>query len=996
MIQRCLEHICTTVKITYEEVLKGHVYFSLLILNLLAICEGDKILLLEGTLETVLSRLLGRDGLSPPLEATTLIDRIVYTQLDKKALLHLCPPASGRLTPLPPSGISYSGVLDGLALSSLRRLEDLSLQVVLPALHLIIDLVNGDPASFGSCHSLLLEGAKAQALARCRPECPPPGLERGGGGGSCHEPLRELLGQCLADLRWTHMQDLISHEALLVASCRWILAAHIQRQRGASPEVTRYLQQCTDPTELEEFAEAVKIVDKLVEHPPPIPKEAVWPATWPAAGLVNLHPSPTALLYLAERAGLDDHQAPYGGLYQDLDADYAHYFATKRRDGFLLSINGPSEEAATWKEVYAECARSWLICQKWDVDDIPKDFDPISNPDDRLYQQLRQTLPPHSPDLLQSASPAARIACLTCAPNWDRRMLIDQAFKAWTEVGKASPTREGARILRAVDCAAQRDPSGLTLALADMLKSEVLWKLGQQDQAALLAAETAAKPVLSDLPGPVQAWALLRTAKYSWRSKSCSISHIRRRYLDRIPVDGLPEELRAKSFYVMASFYDEQYQRLVESESLQMRRRLVRDSQRDLSRLRHLAERSGTSDNSSSAYEKARRQLEDHIAQDRLEIDNMLLEREQYALRAADHYQRAMVSGEKYAWTMFRLCSLWFSHRQSPQMDAILRRGDFPIRNLLPLMYQLVARLDHNQVGSHREQEQRFQSTLQDLLLQVLLSHPLHCIYQLLAVKTAGREGTASAAGGPKRKLVGGESSTPGGGRGEAAARVISKAQSGSDALRLLIADVGRLSGAYTELALHRIALKTSTKVAHPFDPAWSIGAIKSLACPVPTLSLEGERYGPWEQTLDRLPKVLSFDPEGYRVVGGINMPKIVVCQASDGKKYRQLVKGHDDVRQVPHHPNPCHPSLTPMSIGCCDGTSVHPPQPNPLKSSRNAQTRPPATDVPSGPSTAAGRRHRMDQRRAAHWRLSESSPRAPPSPRSLPPGGAKYHEGRV
>lgn len=36
----------------------------------------------------------------------------------------------------------------------------------------------------------------------------------------------------------------------------------------------------------------------------------------------------------------------------------------------------------------------------------------------------------------------------------------------------------------------------------------------------------------------------------------------------------------------------------------------------------------------------------------------------------------------------------------------------------------------------------------------------------------------------------------------------------------------------------------------------------------------------------------------GYHVIGGINLPKIIDCLGSDGKVYRQLVKGKDDLRQ--------------------------------------------------------------------------------------------------
>jgi len=40
-----------------------------------------------------------------------------------------------------------------------------------------------------------------------------------------------------------------------------------------------------------------------------------------------------------------------------------------------------------------------------------------------------------------------------------------------------------------------------------------------------------------------------------------------------------------------------------------------------------------------------------------------------------------------------------------------------------------------------------------------------------------------------------------------------------------------------------------------------------------------------------------NFD-RGFRLVGGLNLPKLVVAVGSDGRRYKQLVKGKDDLRQ--------------------------------------------------------------------------------------------------
>jgi len=43
---------------------------------------------------------------------------------------------------------------------------------------------------------------------------------------------------------------------------------------------------------------------------------------------------------------------------------------------------------------------------------------------------------------------------------------------------------------------------------------------------------------------------------------------------------------------------------------------------------------------------------------------------------------------------------------------------------------------------------------------------------------------------------------------------------------------------------------------------------------------------------------VAGFVPT-FSLAGGLNLPKIIECIGSDGRYYKQLVKGNDDLRQV-------------------------------------------------------------------------------------------------
>jgi ataxia telangiectasia mutated family protein len=107
------------------------------------------------------------------------------------------------------------------------------------------------------------------------------------------------------------------------------------------------------------------------------------------------------------------------------------------------------------------------------------------------------------------------------------------------------------------------------------------------------------------------------------------------------------------------------------------------------------------------------------------------------------------------------------------------------------------------------------------------------------------------------------------------------------------------LCNAFTELADVELPSDTKTNVNIPFDSRWSIGRINGNissadALAIPTKAIQVDPSGQYSA----ITTVSGFG-NGFRVVGGINLPKIIDCVGSDGQVYRQLVKGKDDVRQV-------------------------------------------------------------------------------------------------
>ena len=67
---------------------------------------------------------------------------------------------------------------------------------------------------------------------------------------------------------------------------------------------------------------------------------------------------------------------------------------------------------------------------------------------------------------------------------------------------------------------------------------------------------------------------------------------------------------------------------------------------------------------------------------------------------------------------------------------------------------------------------------------------------------------------------------------------------------------------------------------------------------PVPIVSVPIVTTGKYSPT--NFPTIRNFEPE-YKTAGGINLPKIMNCLGSDGKKYKLLTKGGFIASDVMH-----------------------------------------------------------------------------------------------
>lgn len=706
--------------------------------------------------------------------------------------------------------------------------------------------------------------------------------------GSCPEKVsdfRELLRTCLGSLGWQHMEFILKDHQLSLCCSSWILAKTMLLADAHGHLIHSYFSQQNDNArECGFYCEALKLFHRVKISGPlkdfanllRLPTAAEWMR-------------PTAKLYYLEnsRKALVNH-GDFSSIYATLgEQDFMSYFSSLSESLSMAKANG-----SAWLQQLPPFDKSLLLGQEWDIDDVPTSFD-LLNPDDHLYALIRDTPNGSSLHYLKdiATDPASKFVIETKQDGTD---LVSLGVALWKE---ACTPEDQLRLIKAVEVTGNQRNDRTLMALSKQYRSFILWRHGDHDRAArtIIEASLLIDHRTREANPSVYNSILLRAAKYAWKSRQRPASQIKSEFLDQIDMATVPIELESKAAHCFASFFDEQYQRLSSSELLQSRKKLLAQSQREMDNLNRFLDRATPKD--IATFEANRKALESQVAQDLIEIENVLADREQYALRAAENYLYALSRGDKYDMTIFRLCALWFSFKRLSQMNRIIDSSHLPLHKIIPLMYQLAARCEK----SDSAEPDCFQSTLQTLLYRALVSHPHHSLYQLLALRAIG-----AGLVGSKRKLV--VSGSLQERRSAGAASIIIKAKASGVALGRLITDTEKLWAAYIEMASHELPLDTSTKITHPFEPRWTIRAIRDLSCPVPTAVVPLRAA---DLNADEIDTVVGFAPEGFRVVGGINMPKIIECRGSSGKLYRQLVKGRDDVRQV----TPCIVPVMPKYV---------------------------------------------------------------------------------
>jgi hypothetical protein len=263
--------------------------------------------------------------------------------------------------------------------------------------------------------------------------------------------------------------------------------------------------------------------------------------------------------------------------------------------------------------------------------------------------------------------------------------------------------------------------------------------------------------------------------------------------------------------------------------------------------------------------------------------------------------------------SVYRIISLWFGASENVKKDILLRinkcmmeaTGQLPSFRFVPLTKQVFSRIDSDRGNG-------FQKALHGLLFKMCDDHPYHCLSELVALANGnvGIHGTSEKTGDSSMTSMERASKS----KTESAQQMMNRLRKdGLPYVSHLVDSYRLLAQAYNVLAYtsnkniddDKLSKKSNIK----FSTILSSSSPRLDTClerlplrptvltSVPRLQ-SSKDYGEGRDDPDGAERIKMFENTFDIATSGRSRPKIISCIGTKGGKFRQLVKGVDDVRQ--------------------------------------------------------------------------------------------------
>ncbi|PHH90696.1 hypothetical protein CDD83_2917 [Cordyceps sp. RAO-2017] len=260
---------------------------------------------------------------------------------------------------------------------------------------------------------------------------------------------------------------------------------------------------------------------------------------------------------------------------------------------------------------------------------------------------------------------------------------------------------------------------------------------------------------------------------------------------------------------------------------------------------------------------------------DEQELRRVEQTRSEFIRLSLENYLLSLAASDEYNNDALRFTALWLERSLEEATNKAVARHleQVPTRKFANLMNQLTSRLQN--------QDTTFQRLLFDLVLRICTDHPYHGMYQIwsgMKAKAQQKDEVAAL-------------------RVKATEKVAQRLAGIKDVAQIWLS-IDKTSKYYHGLAVDRNTSKYKSGAKLPLkECAAGQNLMIYLArykIPPPTMHIEVSAA----RDYSGVPHVVKLEPT-MTIASGLSAPKIITAVGSDGKKYKQLVKGgHDDLRQ--------------------------------------------------------------------------------------------------
>ncbi|KAF3910932.1 hypothetical protein ABW20_dc0109717 [Dactylellina cionopaga] len=322
-------------------------------------------------------------------------------------------------------------------------------------------------------------------------------------------------------------------------------------------------------------------------------------------------------------------------------------------------------------------------------------------------------------------------------------------------------------------------------------------------------------------------------------------------------------------------FCSQQLQDQGNLEDLKRAEKLKKQKEEEFHELERLVR--NTTGTKGDSYRNYRKKAGVLLTIDKAEYDRLYSNRQMFLENCLDNYLKCLITCDDYDSDATRFSSLWLEHSTNEGANAAAQKApleNVASRKFIPMMNQLSSRLLND--------EDQFQTLLFNLIFRICKDHPYHGMYQILALE---------------RQVIRRDNKDPSAVGRQVAAKRMLKMLAGDETASVLTHNIITATQYFINLAQERVEKKLSSvsfKKLLPRNWKHFDQDIPKCRIPPPTMRVEVRSDCSYAKT----PFMKMFEPD-IGIASGISMPKILACRASNGLRYKLLVKGgNDDLRQ--------------------------------------------------------------------------------------------------